>query len=281
MFEKRRGDAGTVFARAQKLLDAQILSREDYENRLAVRQAADADVDAKTAAVEAARLNLEFTTVAAPVTGRVSDRRVSVGDTVVANTTPLTRVVTLDPIWFDFEGAESFYLKYTRQDKSGERRSSRYVPNPVEVQLADETGYPHRGRMVFVDNAIDTRSGSFKGKGTRIGILYFRRDWWKSCDPTGSSTDQRTGYFPAGFIPIATSPRAPCNGPSLRQWNGWACLTEAEYIRCVTRSQPTCWKRVSIRSPSSDYWATVDFRLQRLTSTCAKNAWNRSAVRWI
>ena len=157
-------NASTVSARAQKLLDAQILSREDYENRLAALHAADADVDAKTAAVEAARLNLEFTTVAAPVTGRVSDRRVSVGDTVVANTTPLTRVVTLDPIWFDFDGAESFYLKYVRQDQSGERRSSRYTPNPVEVQLADETGYPHKGRMVFVDNAIDTHSGTIRAQ---------------------------------------------------------------------------------------------------------------------
>jgi RND family efflux transporter MFP subunit len=157
-------NASTVSARAQKLLDAQILSREDYENRLAALHAADADVDAKTAAVEAARLNLEFTTVAAPVTGRVSDRRVSMGDTVVANTTSLTRVVTLDPIWFDFEGAESFYLKYIRQDKAGERPSSRYVPNPVEVQLADETGYPHKGRMVFVDNAIDTHSGTIRAQ---------------------------------------------------------------------------------------------------------------------
>ena len=157
-------NASTVSARAQKLVDAQILSREDYENRLATLHAADADVDAKTAAVEAARLNLEFTTVPAPVTGRVSDRRVSVGDTVVSNTTPLTRVVTLDPIWFDFEGAESFYLKYVRQDQSGERRSSRYAPNPVEVQLADETGYPHKGRMVFVDNAIDTHSGTIRAQ---------------------------------------------------------------------------------------------------------------------
>jgi RND family efflux transporter MFP subunit len=162
--EATQANASTVSARAQKLLDAQILSREDYENRVATLHAADADVDAKTAAVEAARLNLEFTSVAAPVAGRVSDRRVSVGDTVVANTTPLTRVVTLDPIWFDFEGAESFYLKYVRQDQSGERRSSRYAPNPVEVQLADETGYPHKGRMVFVDNAIDTHSGTIRAQ---------------------------------------------------------------------------------------------------------------------
>jgi RND family efflux transporter MFP subunit len=100
--------------------------------------------------------------VRASVAGRVSDRRVSVGDVVTAGSTLLTRVVTLDPIWFSFEGAESFYLKYLRQDRTGERRSSRYEENPVEIQLADETGYPHRGRMVFVDNAIDTRSGTIR-----------------------------------------------------------------------------------------------------------------------
>jgi len=70
--------------------------------------------------------------------------------------------VTLDPIWFAFEGAESFYLKYVRQDVIGERRSSRYAANPVEIQLADETGYPHRGHMAFVDNAIDVHSGTIK-----------------------------------------------------------------------------------------------------------------------
>src|SRR5258706_1597505 len=162
--ESTQANAKTVFERAEKLLGAQVLSKEEYDNREAALHAADADVEAKMAAVEAARLNLEFTTVAAPVTGRVADRKVSVGDTVVANTTALTRVVTLDPIWFDFEGAESFYLKYIRQDKSGERASSRYVPNPVEVQLADETGYPHKGRMVFVDNAIDTHSGTIRAQ---------------------------------------------------------------------------------------------------------------------
>ncbi len=157
-------NARTEYAHAQKLVAAQALSTEIHDTRLAALRSAEADVEARKAAVEAARLNLEFTTVIAPVKGRVSDRKVSVGDTVVANTTPLTRVVTLDPIWFDFEGAESFYLKYVRQDRAGERRSSRYAANPVEVQLADETGYPHKGHMVFVDNAIDTHSGTIRAQ---------------------------------------------------------------------------------------------------------------------
>lgn len=147
---------------AAKLVKVNALSREVYESRVAASRSAIADTEAQKAALESARLDLEFTTVRAPVAGRISQRQVSIGDVVVANTTPLTRIVTLDPIWFAFEGAESFYLKYVRQDVIGERRSSRYAANPVEIQLADETGYPHRGHMAFVDNAIDVHSGTIK-----------------------------------------------------------------------------------------------------------------------
>jgi RND family efflux transporter MFP subunit len=155
-------NAQAELKRAEMLVNTDSISKTDYDLRLANLRTAEADLNASRAAEATAKLNLEWTTVRASVTGRVSDRRVSVGDVVSVGTTQLTRIVTLDPIWFTFEGAESFYLKYVRQDVKGERRSSRYAPNPVEIQLADETGYPHRGRMVFVDNAIDTRSGTIR-----------------------------------------------------------------------------------------------------------------------
>jgi RND family efflux transporter MFP subunit len=148
--------------RADSLVESGAISKTDYDLKVATVRTDEADLAARKAAEVAAKLDLDFTTVRAAVTGRVSDRRVSVGDVVASGTTLLTRIVTLDPIWFTFEGAESFYLKYVRQDRTGERRSSRYAPNPVEIQLADETGYPHRGRMVFVDNAIDPRSGTIR-----------------------------------------------------------------------------------------------------------------------
>ncbi len=157
-----QANAATQLVDATNLIKVQALGREEYDTRVAASRSAIADTQAQQAAVESARLDLEFTTVTSPVTGRISERSVSIGDVVVANTTQLTRIVTLDPIWFAFEGAESFYLKYVRQDKSGQRRSSRYAANPVEVQLADETDYPHRGHMAFVDNAIDTHSGTIK-----------------------------------------------------------------------------------------------------------------------
>ena len=149
-------------ARAENLVESGAISKEDFDTRSSAARTDEADVNAMRAAESAAKLDVEFTTVRSPVAGRVSDRRVSVGDVVAAGTTQLTRVVTLDPIWFTFEGAESFYLKYVRQDRTGERRSSRYEPNPVEIQLADETTYHHRGRMVFVDNVIDPRSGTIR-----------------------------------------------------------------------------------------------------------------------
>ena len=155
-------NARSELARADKLLAAQAISKEEYETKQANVRSAAADLAAGQANVSNARLNLGFTTVRSPITGLVSDRRVSKGNFATEGTTVLTRVVSTDPIWFSFEGAESFYLKYLRQDRKGERGSSRETANPVQVQLADESGYRWRGRMEFVDNAIDTNSGTIR-----------------------------------------------------------------------------------------------------------------------
>lgn len=155
-------NARSVGARSQKLLDAQAVSREEFETNQATVRTAAADLQAARAAVRNAQLNLAFTTVRAPVSGRVSNRRVSQGNFAQEGTTVLTRVVSTNPIWFTFEGAESFYLKYLRQAKTGERGSSRNTSNPVDIQLADESGYRWHGRMDFVDNAIDQNSGTIR-----------------------------------------------------------------------------------------------------------------------
>ncbi|OYY71860.1 efflux RND transporter periplasmic adaptor subunit [Sphingomonas sp. 28-63-12] len=155
-------NAGTELARAQTLLSAQAISKEEFETKQAAARSASADMEAARAQASAAMLNLGFTTVRSPITGRVSDRKVSRGNLVADGQTVLTRVVSTDPIWFSFDGAESFYLKYLRQDKAGERGSSRSTPNPVEIQLADESGYRWHGRMDFVDNAIDPNSGTIR-----------------------------------------------------------------------------------------------------------------------
>lgn len=155
-------NASSVERRSAKLFQAQAVSKEELENDQASLRTQAANVKSALASAAIARLNLAFTTVRAPVSGRVSSRRVSLGDQVTAGDTLLTTVVSLDPIWFTFDGAESFYLKYLREAQRGTRGSSRTSRNPVDIQLSDETGYPHQGRMAFVDNALDPGSGTIQ-----------------------------------------------------------------------------------------------------------------------
>jgi RND family efflux transporter MFP subunit len=155
-------NARTESARARKLLGFAAVSREESEQKDAAVRTATADLAAAEATARNAALDLSFTTVRSPIAGRVSDKRVAIGDQVAAGTTLLTKVVSVNPIWFSFDGAESFYLKYIRQARSGERGSSRYAPNPVDIKLADETGYRWHGRMTFVDNAIDPNAGTIR-----------------------------------------------------------------------------------------------------------------------
>jgi len=160
--EATLANARQVTARSKALAAAQAVSREEIERDIATERSAAADLAAARAAVDTARLNLSFTTARSPIAGRISDRKVSMGDTVIDGQTILTRIVSIDPIWFSFEGAESFYLKNLRQDARGERGSSRYTANPVDIQLADETGYRWHGRMGFLDNAVDPNSGTIR-----------------------------------------------------------------------------------------------------------------------
>jgi RND family efflux transporter MFP subunit len=155
-------NARSEAARSQRLLQYQAVSKEESEQRNAAVRTAAADLAAAQAATRNAALNLSFTTVRAPIRGRVSDKRVAIGDQVAAGQTLLTRIVSVDPIWFTFDGAESFYLKYIREDSTGGRKSSRYAPNPVDIQLADEPTYRWHGRMTFVDNAIDPNAGTIR-----------------------------------------------------------------------------------------------------------------------
>lgn len=157
-------NARTELARADELLKFEAISKEEREQRQTALRTANAGVNAARARVRASRVDLSFTTVVAPISGRVSDKRVSLGDTVVAGQTLLTRIVSIDPIHFEFEGAESFYLKYTRQDQRTGGRSVRAISNAIEIQLADETGYRWKGQIDFVDTSVDPRSGTVRAR---------------------------------------------------------------------------------------------------------------------
>jgi RND family efflux transporter MFP subunit len=157
-------NASTELARSIRLVEAQAASREEQEARQAALRQAEAGLAAAQAAVRARALDVEFTRVTAPIGGRVSDARLDRGNFVAAGESLLTTVVQLNPIHFEFEGSEAVYLKYQRQNRAGTRPSSRVAPNPVEIRLQDEPEYRWRGRMDFVDNALDRGSGTIRGR---------------------------------------------------------------------------------------------------------------------
>ena len=157
-------NANVELDRAKKLLGARTIAEQEYQTRFATQQQATADLAAARAAVQTAALNLEFTKVTSPLNGRASDRRVAPGNLVTQDTTILTNITDLDPIYFTFYAAESFYLKYERQAQSGVRQQSRVYANPVQIRLQDQPDYAIKGRMNFVDNTLDANSGTIRGR---------------------------------------------------------------------------------------------------------------------
>ncbi len=153
--------------RARALLAGKNVSEQAFDLRLQAKQTAEADVKVAQANYDNARLNLEFTEVRAPVSGRVSRELVSIGNLVTGGATGstlLTTIVSLDPIYFYFDADEASYLHYQRMAEEGTRPSSRDVPNPVTLGLMDEQGFPHQGHMDFVDNQFDPGTGTMRAR---------------------------------------------------------------------------------------------------------------------
>jgi RND family efflux transporter MFP subunit len=159
--------------RGKVLLAARAISQQAYDTLAAASLQAQADLTAAEASTRTAALNLSFTKVTAPVSGRVSDRRVAPGNLVTADTTVLTNIATLDPIRFAFSASEALYLKYQRADAEGTRTSSRQRANPVEIRLQDEPDYRWKGHMDFVDNVIDASSGAIRGRAVVANPTHF------------------------------------------------------------------------------------------------------------
>lgn len=146
--------------RAVKLMKSRAISREELDTRVSDLAQAVANVDAAAAAVQSAQLNLEFTRVIAPISGVVGRADVTAGNLVTGGQTLLTTLVSVDPIYVSFESDEQTYLKYMSYARTAGQES-----HPVWVGLADETGYPHQGVMVFVSNEIDPSTGTIRARG--------------------------------------------------------------------------------------------------------------------
>lgn len=166
--EKERAQAQLELAqnelnRARRLYKTKAVSEEQLDSRIQAKDEALASLDAARAQVKSAELNLEFTHIKAPISGRVSRALVTEGNLVSGgseNSTLLTTIVSLDPIYFYFTSDERAYLHYIRLDRSGERESSYTTRNPVKLRIGDEEDFQHQGYMDFIDNQIDHSTGT-------------------------------------------------------------------------------------------------------------------------
>ncbi len=147
--------------RARALIDDDAISREELDLRSAAQAQSAADVQAAESAVATARLNLSFTEVRAPVSGRAGRAMVTVGNLATADETLLTTVVSQDPMYVYFDADENSYLRYKEQERRGERSAQ---DNAVHVGLANESGYPHAGAVDFLDNQVNPTIGTVRAR---------------------------------------------------------------------------------------------------------------------
>lgn len=152
----RNDYTSTDAARAERLLADHAIAKRDYDQTQNAALEADAGLKAARAALETARLNLDYAHITAPVAGRVSRAEMTVGNIVSTGTAAplLTTIVSVSPVYAGFEVDEQTYLRYLSQ--AGKSAT------PVELGLANESGYSHRGQVDSVDNRLDTRSGTIR-----------------------------------------------------------------------------------------------------------------------
>ena len=158
---------GTDLERAEQLTPSKVLTQRDFDQRKANHDAAKAQLQSAEAMLRNAALNLEWTSVRAPIDGRISDRKVDVGNLVSGGqvgASLLTTIVSLHPIHFVFNVSEPDYVRYSRLAANGQRPSSSVPGNAVQIRLADEKEWTRNGQLNFIDNQLNGKSGTIRAR---------------------------------------------------------------------------------------------------------------------
>ena len=155
--------ADAEYSRAEKLSSQRAISAEVLDSRLARKQQTAATVASVSAALQRAELDLSYTSIRAPISGRVSYAQVTAGNYVNAGQSQLTSLVSTEKMYAYFDVDEQTYLKYARLAQDGKRADTRdEAANPVYMALASEAGFNHIGHVDFVDNRIDAQTGTIR-----------------------------------------------------------------------------------------------------------------------
>jgi len=154
--------------RAERLLKSNSISEEEADARNKATREAEATIQSARATVEAAKLNVEYTHITAPVSGRIGRKLITEGNLVNSGqgiSTLLTTIVSLDPIYCYFDADERSILKYQKLFREGKHENMLQGQVACELELANETGFPHKGRLDFLDNQIDSATGTLRVRG--------------------------------------------------------------------------------------------------------------------
>jgi multidrug efflux system membrane fusion protein len=149
------------YKRAQTLMQSAAISNEEFETRRAEYEQGNADVQTAQAAVATAKLNLSFTEIRAPISGRTSRAMLTPGNLAQADQTLLTMLVSQDPIYVYFDCDEQSYLRYSSLMRQQGRTAQ---GSSVRVGLANESDYPHLGTVDFLDNQVDPTTGTLRAR---------------------------------------------------------------------------------------------------------------------
>ena len=155
--------------RTSSLVQSNYASRETFDQRTQQQHGAEAALDQAKAVLGTAELNMEWTRIVAPLSGRISAHRVSIGNLVTGGqgggtTTLLTTIVSEDPVYLDFDMGEGDYIAYQRYLHRAP--DGRGIDHTVDIALSDETGWPRKGKLDFIDNEMDRSSGTLHARAT-------------------------------------------------------------------------------------------------------------------
>jgi RND family efflux transporter MFP subunit len=160
--------AKSELSRASKLRKSDFLSQSTYDQRMQEMQSAAADAQVATSSINAAQLNLTFTQITAPISGRIGRHEVSIGNLISGGeggpTTLLTTIVSLDPIHFVFDMSEADYLAYQRAIKAGKLQNTRDNGVKVSAHLMDEKDWTLQGTLDFINNQVDRTAGTIRAR---------------------------------------------------------------------------------------------------------------------
>jgi RND family efflux transporter MFP subunit len=161
-------NANLDIVRGRPLVERKIISDKTFDDRMSIVRDAQAAVKVAEAKVRSAELDLSFTRIDSPISGRISRTLVTAGNWIsagsVSGATLLTTIVSEDPIYIYFDVSENNFIKYKRLAERGVAAGAAEPGAPVEIGLPDERGFPHRGRLDFLDNRLDQGTATLRAR---------------------------------------------------------------------------------------------------------------------